>query len=99
MKCDIPTTIPPLDSAECNCTGHGTCDEDNGTCNCYPGWAGDSCQESCKNGYFGLNCQSRAISYKGKCHLILNNTNHFIQKQTHLHKMSLQIILIIKNYF
>uniref|UniRef100_UPI003980F879 hypothetical protein n=1 Tax=Salmonella sp. s55004 TaxID=3159675 RepID=UPI003980F879 len=35
---------------------HGECDEDAGTCICYPGWSGTTCTSVCPTGMTGQSC-------------------------------------------
>lgn len=41
---------------ECFILGNGTCDHENGSCKCQPGFQGFLCNHPCPEGSFGLGC-------------------------------------------
>ncbi|XP_066266321.1 uncharacterized protein [Branchiostoma lanceolatum] len=48
----------------CNCLHDARCDRWNG-CVCLNGWRGNTCEDLCEPGTYGLNCESRCVCENG----------------------------------
>jgi len=44
------------------CSGHGSCNDENGNCNCETHWSGSAC-EQCAPGFFGAQCENGSICF------------------------------------
>ena len=49
------------------CNDHGSCDQNDGHCDCFPEWSGDSVCSSCAEGYNGATCEKLVVQPENTC--------------------------------
>ena len=57
-----PLRVPVLMSvvrvwSRCMCENAARCDHVTGDCHCSPGWTGEDCSQTCRPGYWGVECR------------------------------------------